>query len=380
MELIQINKEQVGGVVIDTVDARELHTRLQLGQDFSDWAKKKLAVTRSVENVDYVAVDTSNIAPPRKGRMDYKLSIRTALEFARRTEGGVARAVQVYLERHVPTTAVAVAPVAKKFTPPVHLANVKTMSSVEIVEVINQLRPTGKAELRHDDFMVKIRSHPGIEARNFSGYYVGGNGKTNPCYYLPKREAELMVMSESLEVQTKVYDRLTELEHQVANTTFKLPQTYAEALLELAANVQRTEALQLENAQKAVQIEQQTMLIETQKPSVEFVDKYVDGQELKPFRVVAKLLGANEREFRNFLVDNGYNRRLNGKWVHTDRYGPKGMKLFDMKTSVNAEGVTFEQSRFTAKGVVVISQRWNERKPVLTRKPPAIPTYTSYNT
>lgn len=149
--------------------------------------------------------------------------------------------------------------------------------------------------------------------------------------------------------------------------------SYPEALRQLAATLEQ-------NATQAIQIKEQTTLIEAQQPSVEFVDKYVDAQELKPFRVVAKLLGANEREFRNFLVDNGYNRRLNGKWVHTDRYGPKGTKLFDMKTSVNAEGITFEQSRFTPKGVVVISKRWNERKPVLTRKPTGKLTYTSYNT
>jgi len=86
------------------------------------------------------------------------------------------------------------------------------MSSVEIVEVINQLRGPDKAELRHDTFMEKVRKHPGITGQNFLGCYLGGNGKQEPCYYLPKREAELMVMSESLEVQTQVYDRLTELE------------------------------------------------------------------------------------------------------------------------------------------------------------------------
>jgi len=149
--------------------------------------------------------------------------------------------------------------------------------------------------------------------------------------------------------------------HEIAPPS-ALP-SYPDALRQLAATLER-------NAQQALQIEQQTTLIEHQKPAVEFVDKYVDAQELKPFRVVAKLLGANEREFRNFLVDHGYHKRLNGRWVYADRYGPKGMKLFDVKTSVNSSGVSFEQTRFTAKGVVVISKRWNERKPVLTRKSP----------
>lgn len=82
------------------------------------------------------------------------------------------------------------------------------MCSVEIVDVINALRGPGKAVMRHDHFMDKVKAHPGITGPNFRGYYSGGNGKQEPCYYLPKREAELMVMSESLEVQTKVYDRL----------------------------------------------------------------------------------------------------------------------------------------------------------------------------
>jgi hypothetical protein len=51
-----------------------------------------------------------------------------------------------------------------------------------------------------------------------------------------------MVMSESLEVQTKVYDRLTEVEAKVV--AFRLPQSYAEALLELATTVQKTEVHQ----------------------------------------------------------------------------------------------------------------------------------------
>lgn len=65
--------------------------------------------------------------------------------------------------------------------------------AIVIVEVINSLRGPGKAELAHDNFMKKIVAHPGIVGVNFYGYYLASNGKSNPCYYLPKREAELMV-------------------------------------------------------------------------------------------------------------------------------------------------------------------------------------------
>lgn len=92
-----------------------------------------------------------------------------------------------------------------------------TMSSIELVDLINSVRDLDRAELRHDNFMAKIEKHPGIDALKFKGVYAGGNGQQRPCYYLPKREAELMVMSESLEVQTKVYDRLAQLEAGVAD-------------------------------------------------------------------------------------------------------------------------------------------------------------------
>jgi len=61
------------------------------------------------------------------------------------------------------------------------------------VEVINSLRGPGKAELRHDNFMAKVRNHPGIAQQNFLSGYLDPNGQQRPCYYLPKREAELMV-------------------------------------------------------------------------------------------------------------------------------------------------------------------------------------------
>jgi phage regulator Rha-like protein len=88
-----------------------------------------------------------------------------------------------------------------------------TMTSLEIVRLINGEREEGQAELRHADFLVKVPKVIGEEpAKNFVGQYKAGNGQMQPCYNLPKREAHLMVMSESYKVQAKVYDRWQELE------------------------------------------------------------------------------------------------------------------------------------------------------------------------
>lgn len=46
-----------------------------------------------------------------------------------------------------------------------------TMSSIELVELINSVRDLDRAELRHDNFMVKIEKHPGIDSPKFLGQY-----------------------------------------------------------------------------------------------------------------------------------------------------------------------------------------------------------------
>lgn len=89
----------------------------------------------------------------------------------------------------------------------------QTMSSLELVKIINELREPEQAELRHNDFMAKILKVIGVDgARKFSHTYLDSQNKERPCYTLPKRECHLMVMSESYKVQAAVYDRMAALE------------------------------------------------------------------------------------------------------------------------------------------------------------------------
>ena len=89
----------------------------------------------------------------------------------------------------------------------------QVMSSVEIVKIINDMRDEGTAVLRHSDFLVKIKKVLGEDlATKFFGARIDSRGKEQPCYFLPKREAHLMVMSENYKVQAAVYDRMVELE------------------------------------------------------------------------------------------------------------------------------------------------------------------------
>ena len=58
-------------------------------------------------------------------------------------------------------------------------------------------------ELRHDHFMAKVPKVLGIDAPKFLGTQTYGNNNTREVYNFPKREACLMAMSYSYDLQAK---------------------------------------------------------------------------------------------------------------------------------------------------------------------------------
>ncbi len=79
------------------------------------------------------------------------------------------------------------------------------MTSVELVAYINEERAPSEAVLRHDSFMAKVPKVLGEAAPKFFGTdtYVNGTGAKvqRGIYLFPKREACLMAMSYSYELQ-----------------------------------------------------------------------------------------------------------------------------------------------------------------------------------
>lgn len=125
-----------------------------------------------------------------------------------------------------------------------------TMSSREIAEL------TGK---RHDHVLRDIKKmieNPNLGFAVTEGFYSPpGQGRTYKLYNLPRRSSDLLVMSYSVEIQAKVYDRWVELE----NKQPKIPTNFAEAL-QLAAD--------------------QAKALELAAPKVAFVDNLVNRDNL----------------------------------------------------------------------------------------------------
>lgn len=138
-----------------------------------------------------------------------------------------------------------------------------TMTSLELVDLINDHRKAqaeaagqpfpskGFAKLEHADFLKKVPDVLGLGAGKFSGTYLDVQNKERPCYRFPKREACLLAMSYSYELQAAVFDRMTALEQR--------PMTQAELI---AASANQLVAIERQQAAQQVALERVEQRVE----------------------------------------------------------------------------------------------------------------------
>ncbi len=217
-------------------------------------------------------------------------------------------------------------------------ATTLTMSSLEIAEL------TGK---RHSDVMRDIRAMMEVLQQNadlrsvcISSTYVGDNEQRYPQYELDKDTSLTLLLGYDVAARMRVIKRWQELE---AKQGPALPQTMAQAL-RLAA-------------EQAEHIEVQEAQLREAAPKVEYVDRYVAANGAQGFRQVAKLLNANEPEFRLFLQDKKIMYRLGGEWTAHQNHIEAGR--FVVKTGVATRNEhAFSTTKFTPKGVEWIAGEW----------------------
>ncbi|PTL88838.1 phage regulatory protein/antirepressor Ant [Halomonas litopenaei] len=173
-------------------------------------------------------------------------------------------------------------------------------------------------------------------------------GNTYQEYRFNKRDSLVLVARLSPEFTAAVVDRWQQLEQQEAKPAlpdFTNPVEAARAWADEVESKLRAEAA-LEHA----------------KPAVEFVERYVSADSgNKGFRQVAKLLQANEREFRAFLQDSRVMYRLGGEWMPYQQH--IDADRFVVKTGVTEDGGhSYSQAKFTPKGVNWIAGLWAQHK------------------
>lgn len=99
---IPISDTELGGDVVKTINARELHKFLGVGRDFSTWIRGRIKEYEFVEKVDFVVV--RNLSTPKMGstksrqqvKYDYLCTIDMGKELAMVEKTEVGRLVRRY--------------------------------------------------------------------------------------------------------------------------------------------------------------------------------------------------------------------------------------------------------------------------------------------
>lgn len=211
-------------------------------------------------------------------------------------------------------------------------SSVLTMSSREIADLVESRHDSVKRTIERLQDKGLIQLTPMVEVKNHLGQVVTE-------YQLIKRDTYVVVAQLSPEFTARLVDRWQELENQQLP---QIPQTLSEAL-RLAAD-------------QAEQIERQNLLLEQQRPKVEFVQRYVEAGTTKSLRETAKILKMPERTMIDCLVGDGLLFRQSGNLLPYQKYHAKG--LFDVKTGTTEYGHNYTQTRVTSKGIEYIASRY----------------------
>ena len=206
------------------------------------------------------------------------------------------------------------------------------MSSREIADLVESRHDSVKRTIERLQDKGLIQLTPMVEVKNHLGQVVTE-------YQLIKRDSYVVVAQLSPEFTARLVDRWQELENKQMP---QIPQTLSEAL-RLAAD-------------QAEQIERQNLLIEQQRPKVEFVQRYVEVGTTKSLRETAKILRVPERAMIDCLVGDGLLFRQSGNLLPYQKYHAKG--LFDVKTGTTEYGHNYTQTRVTSKGIEYIASRY----------------------
>ncbi|EIK67184.1 putative phage regulatory protein [Pseudomonas synxantha BG33R] len=223
----------------------------------------------------------------------------------------------------------------------------RTMSSIELREMINDARVlAGEPKVRNDHFLSRVEDELGDELEGVQKYFTPHHGNQVATYDLTLDQCMLVGMRESKAVRRSVLKKLKGFEG--ARVIATLPD------FSNPAAAARAWAEQFELQHQANQA------LAIAAPKAEFVDKYVESTGLKGFRQTAKLLGANEARFREFLLDKKIMYRMGGEWQAYSGHIHAGR--FDVKTGTSDSGHAFNQTKFTPKGVTWVAGLWAQYK------------------
>ncbi len=212
---------------------------------------------------------------------------------------------------------------------PILQSEVKTMSSIDLLELINNVRVANNEEpLRRNSFNLKIEDE--LEGSHYTKNVVKNqNGTESVVYELAIEQCTLIGMRESKSVRRTVLEKLKQLENHIQLPNFTDP---AEAAIAWANEYKAKQALAIE--------------LKAAEPKINHYDKVVERKNLlNATQVGEKLDGMSAIILNRHLAELGvYNKSVKRGKVFSTWFIQKGYG--EMKQS----DAGFDQALFTQKG------------------------------
>jgi len=241
-----------------------------------------------------------------------------------------------------------------------------TMTSLDLVDFINAKRKesgTG-AVLRHDHFMTKVPKVLKVDAPKFRDIYRDAQNRNQDCYRFPKREACLMAMSYSYELQAAVFDYMTELEQRLQRPQADVLAALSDpAVLKglLLENVEKRLALEGDNRELASENLLLEQKVVADAPKVEFHDQVVVSRNVMYVREVAQAIGTGQNRLFDFLKQKRWVDRYNQPYQDKIEAGYLVASASSYKDPETSERRTKFTCRVTGKGFTKIQALWARR-------------------
>ena len=229
---------------------------------------------------------------------------------------------------------------------PKNETTVVTMTSLELVDFINDHRKEGEATLLHKQFLEKVPKVLGEEtSAKFLADLPDAYGRPRKGYRFPKREACLMAMSYSYDLQAMVFDRMTALEEAAAKPAIDPMQV----LNDPAA----MRGLLLTYTEKVIALEERVGVLE---PKADALDRIAGAEGMENITTAAKILQEQPKRLFNWLAQNRWiYRRAGGKsWLaYQDKIqaGYLTHKAYKQEDEESGEVTMREHVLLTAKGL-----------------------------
>lgn len=204
-----------------------------------------------------------------------------------------------------------------------------TMSSREIAELL---------EVRHDNVKLSIERLTEKQIVSFTSAtetsHEGAGARPMIVYMVNKRDSYVIVAQMQPKFTAKLVDRWQELEakQSIVLPDFNNPVIAARAWADAK-----------ESEQKAL------VALESAKPAIEFVERYIESSGNKGFRDVCKLLKVKENKFREFLIDSKIMYRLDGNLTPYCNHLDAGR--FEVIAGLSENIHAYTQAKFTPKGI-----------------------------